>query len=82
MDETLNTGSSWQSFIQGAASKLIDRTYDVREIEMTQRGEQGYYQEGRPGTFSAKPGSMIGGLSPTVLLIGGAAIVALLLLRR
>lgn len=88
MDETstLNTGgSNWADWFQGVAGGVISkaadaefvRPYDVQSMQLQALGSRGYYTEGMAGQRS-----IAGlGISPGVLLLAGAALVAVLLLK-
>lgn len=81
------SGDSWAGWFQGVAgavaSKAADaayvRPYDIAELEIKALGSQGYYTEGQAGTRPTASG--MGGVSPTVLLLGGAALLAVFLLK-
>ncbi len=84
MDETTN-GSSWESWIQGVGSKIIgsaadakySQPYEIQRLRLQALGDMGYYSEGQPGMI--RPG-MVGGMSSgTLLLIGGAVLVFMLM---
>lgn len=81
------SGDSWAGWFQNVAgavaSKAADaayvRPYDIAELEIKALGSQGYYTEGQAGTRATASG--MGGISPGLLLLGGAALVAVLILR-
>lgn len=81
------SGQGWAGWFQsvagGIAGKAADaayvRPYDIAELEIKALGSQGYYTEGQAGTRATAGG--IGGISPTLLLLGGAALVAVLILK-
>lgn len=88
MDETLDTGgSSWAGWIQDVAGSVIGkaadaqyvRPYDIKELQLQALGDAGYYREGMAGTV--KPNAGLGGISPTMLLLAGAAVVVVLMLK-
>jgi len=90
MESSLDTGgSSWSSWFQQAAGGLIDKAgtaafvkpYDVKELELSALGQGGYYREGQAG---ARPAAAPAGfaITPTMMLIGAAAVAALFLLRK
>jgi len=86
MDETTN-GSSWESWFQNVASGVADKyasatwvqPFELQKMRIQALGETGYYQEGNP-SGPAQNGT-IAGISPGVLLLGGAALLAVLLLK-
>ncbi len=86
MDETLDTGgSNWADWFQGVAGSVIGkaadaqyvRPYDIQSLRLQQLGPGGYYTEGMPGARVATGA----GISPGLLLLAGAAVVAVLLLK-
>lgn len=86
MDEFNTGGASWSSWFQGVASGVVDkaaqaayvRPYDIAELEIKALGQQGYYTEGKAGT---QPTATSGGITPTMLMLGGAALLAVFLLK-
>lgn len=88
MDETtLDTGgSTWADWFQGVVGGVVGkaadakyvRPYDIASLQLQALGQGGYYREGVPGTM-ARP--VTGGITPGVLLLAGAAIVAVMLMR-
>lgn len=80
MDETSSGG--WADFIQKTAGQLIDRTYDVRQMELQAQGQNGTYVEGRPGVVKPVTATAGFSVSPTILVLGAVAIAAVLLLRK
>jgi hypothetical protein len=87
MDETTSSGSTWESWIQGVAGKVIgsaadakySQPYEIQRLRLQALGDMGYYAEGQPGTI-AKTGTVAGIPTGTLLLIG-AAVVAVMLLK-
>lgn len=86
MDETLNTGgSNWADWFQGVVGGVVSKAadaqyvkpYDIQSLRLQALGNGGYYTEGMPGTQQRT----MGGISPGVLLLAGAAVVAVLLLK-
>lgn len=88
MDETLNTGGgNWADWFQGVAGGLIGkaadaqfvRPYDIASMQFQALGQGGYYREGMPGVMN-RPNSNAG-ITPGVLLLAGAAVVVVLLMK-
>lgn len=86
MDSTIDTGgNSWSEWFQNIAGNVINkatdanyvRPYDVQALRLQQLGNGGYYTEGMLG---ARPGNGTG-ITPGVLLLAGAALVAVMLLK-
>lgn len=78
---------SWEQWIQDVGKTVVDtaaavkeRQYETEQLRLQALGEGGYYTEGQQGT---KPPAVSAGLSlsPTMLLLAGAAVVAVLLMR-
>ena len=85
MDETTSGGSSWESWIQNVGGKVLDQyasanwtqPYELQKLRIQAQAASGsYYPEGQT-TGTARPL----GISPTVLLLAGAAVVVLIMLR-
>lgn len=87
MDETTQSGSSWESWFQNVASGVADKyasatwvqPFELQKMRISALGETGYYQEGAP-SGNVQNGT-IAGISPGVLLLGGAALLAVILLK-
>lgn len=85
MDET-STGSNWESWFQGVAGKVIgsavdakySQPYELQRLRLEALGDLGYYAEGQPGTLR-QPGTVGGITTGTLLLIGGIALVFVLM---
>lgn len=85
MDETTSSGSSWESWIQGVAGKVIgsaadakySQPYEIERLRLQALGDMGYYNEGQAGTI--RPGTIAGISTGTLLLIGGIALVFVLM---
>jgi hypothetical protein len=87
MDEFAATtsGSSWESWIQGVGGKVIDQyasanwtqPFELQKLRIQAMGNDGYYTEGQAAPVQRS----LGGISPTVMLLAGAAVVALLMLK-
>ena len=84
MDETL--GGGWESWIQKVGTTLADgyvsanytQPFELQKLRIQAQGQNGgYYAEGMPAPV-ARP---LGGISPMILLLAGAAVVALVMLR-
>lgn len=75
----------WSTWLQGVGSNVIGAAtdaqfrypYEIDKLRLQALGESGYYTEGQ----AARQTGSIGGISPTVLLIGGAVLVAVLMLK-
>lgn len=91
-DDTPATSGDWSSWVQsvmgGVISKASDakwvQPYNVEQMRLQQLGPGGYYNEGQrtlPGGAAAAPGFLYGINQGTLLLIG-AAVVGLMLLRK
>ncbi len=82
MDETQ---SSWESWIQGVGKTVIDgyasanwtQPYELQKMQIQAQGRGGLYTEGQPVNYE-RP---LGGISPAILLLAGAAVLALVMLR-
>lgn len=86
MDEVFDTGgSSWAGWFQDVAGSVISkaadaqyvRPYDIKELQLQALGDSGYYREGMAGTTKASSAT----ITPTMLLLAGAALVAVLMLK-
>jgi hypothetical protein len=83
MDDIENSSwSSWfQSTLGGVVSKAADaqyvRPYDIQTLKLQSLGSNGYYTEGQVGTVKAT-GSMN---TTTMLMLGGALLLAVVLLK-
>lgn len=85
MDET---GNSWESWIQKVGGGVVDKwasatytqPYEVQKMRIQALGEQGYYSEGQPGAASTAQRQGLQ-LSPMVLLLAGAAVLAVVMLK-
>lgn len=75
----------WSDWIQSVAGGVIGQAataqyvlpYEIEKLKLTQLGQMGYYAEGQPMLNRAGAS----GISPTVLVLAGAAVVAVLLLK-
>lgn len=88
MGDQASTGD-WSSWIQGVASGVIDKAatakwvqpYNTEQMRLQALGQAGlgYYTEGqRQGQIAP----VVGISTNTLLIIGGVAVVALLLVKR
>jgi hypothetical protein len=85
MDETSN-GAGWESWFQGVAGKAIgsavdakySQPYEIDKLRIQALGDMGYYNEGQAGTIR-KAGTIAGIPSGTLLLIGGAVLLFVLM---
>jgi hypothetical protein len=86
MDET-SSGSAWETWFQGVAGSVINKAadakytqnYEIERLRLEALGDMGYYAEGQPGTIR-QTGTVAGIPTGTLLLIG-AAVVAVMLLK-
>lgn len=77
----------WSDWFQQQAGNILGaaaqakyvQPYEVQKLRLQALGEAGIYEEGQPGT--QRPGGGIAGISPSMLLIGGAVILAVVLLK-
>jgi hypothetical protein len=75
----------WSSWVQGVSKDLIGaaadakwrQPYEIERLRLQALGENGYYEEGQPGTRTPSSGG--GGINPTWLLIGGAVLLVVML---
>ena len=74
--------------MQGIGEKLVSGYVDykvtwpakIQEQQIQRLGDLGYYAEGQPGFLGAAPGQPAGfGLPASVLLLGGAVLLFVLL---
>lgn len=76
---------NWETWFQDVAGSVINKAadakfsqpYEIDRLRLQALGETGYYTEGQA---MSKDGG-VAGISPTVLLIGGAILVAVLVLK-
>lgn len=77
----------WFSWAQDAASGLIkaganyannqqQQKYEIEKLKLQALGTDGTYIEGKPNSTQT-----VAGISPTVLLLAGAALVAVMMLK-
>ncbi len=74
----------WSDSIQTWAGSLLDKwgsaqyvqPYEVQKLQLQALGQTGYYLEGQPGARAASTG-----ISSGTLLLLGAAVVAVMLLK-
>lgn len=81
-------GGSWESWIQSAATGLIgvygankqaENNFELEKLKLQQRGSTGkFFTEGQPTGSGGDGGIAISG---PMLLIGGAALLAVLMLK-
>lgn len=77
----------WQNFIQNVAGTYVNaridakykQPYEVQKLKLAALGEAGYYEEGQPNTVAPK--QLIPGISNGLLLLGGAAVLAVILVK-
>lgn len=85
-----NSTADWGSWFQTVAGGVVDKwssatyqqPFEVQKLRIQALGSEGYYSEGQPGA-GAQPGTMRAGLnlSPAMLLLAGAAVLAVVLLK-
>lgn len=74
MDE-IGTGGAWGDWLRNLGSQVVNTASQIEVMKTAQVGSAGrYYQEGVAGSATGT-----GGIPPTVLLLGAAAVVFLLL---
>lgn len=74
----------WSTWFQQMSGQVIGaatearfrQPYEIQKLQLQQLGQLGYFNEGQPIT-----GGAAGGINPTWLLLGGAVLVAVLLLK-
>ncbi len=75
----------WSTWVQDVGAGLIDKAagakyvqpYEIQKLQLEALGQAGYYNEGQAGTRAA-----MGGMNTTMLLlIGGAVLVAVVMLK-
>lgn len=66
-----------QTVIGAAADAQYRYPYEIQKLQLQALGDSGYYTEGQ----AVRQTTGLGGISPSVLLIGGAVLVAVLLLK-
>lgn len=74
----------WSDSIQTWAGNLLDKwgsaqyvqPYEVQKLQLQALGQTGYYLEGQPGARTATSG-----INGSTLLLIGAAVVAVMLLK-
>lgn len=77
----------WSTWFQDVAGSVIDKAatakyqqpYEIDRLRLQALGEMGFYQEGQPGTVRPGGGNVAGIAPSTLLLIGGALVVFMLL---
>lgn len=75
----------WSNWFQDVAGSVINKAaeakysqpYEIDKLRLQALGESGYYQEGQAGTV--RPAQGVGIQPSTLLLIGGAVVVFMLL---
>lgn len=75
----------WGTWFQDVAGSVIDKAatakyqqpYEIDRLRLQALGESGFYQEGQAGTV--RPAQGLGIQPSTLLLIGGAVVVFMLL---
>lgn len=78
--------SSWQEWVQDVGGGVIgqwanakySQPYEVQKLQLQALGDAGYYREGQAGT--AQP-VRVTGLDTSTILLLGAAVVAVLMLK-
>ncbi len=70
------------SVIKTAAQAQYQSPYDVQKLQIQALGEKGYYIEGKTGAIApATAAQSIGGIPVAYLMIGGAALLAIVLMK-
>lgn len=75
----------WSSWVQEVGAGVIDKAagakytqpYEIQKLQLEALGGLGYYNEGQAGARVPNTG----GFNPTVLLLIGAAVVGVMLLK-
>lgn len=75
----------WATWVQNVGSGLIDKAaeakyvtpYEIQKLQLKALGQGGYYREGQAGNRATQAG----GITPGMLLLIGAAVVGVLLLK-
>lgn len=75
----------WSTWVQEVGSGLIDKAagakyvqpYEIQKLQLEALGQTGYYNEGQPGARAQNAG----GFNPTMLLLIGAAVVAIAIMK-
>lgn len=77
----------WGQWVQQQAGGLLDAYTYKRQVDaytdamrLQALGEAGYYVEGQRGTLSPVGAQTVGGIPSSVLLIGGALLVAVMVM--
>lgn len=84
---TSSTPTAWDTWIQGVGGNMIGKAtaaaysqpYEIQKMKIQALGTNGLYTEGKAGIL--KPGAAVVGIPTNLLLIGGAALLAVLLLK-
>lgn len=74
----------WSTWLQGIGTSVIGaaadakyrQPYEIQKLQLQQLGQLGPYTEGQP-----MGGGAMGGINPAWLLIGGALLVAVLIIK-
>lgn len=77
----------WSTWFQGVssdiaskwASKEFSPSFEQQQMQLAALGQNGYYIEGRPGASGTWAASQ-GGMSPTMLMVGAAAALLVVML--
>lgn len=77
----------WGDWFQQQAGSVLDKyataqftqPYEIQRMQLQAMGQGGYYTEGQPGMLGS--GTIAGMPTSTVLLLGGAALLAIMLLK-
>lgn len=76
----------WSTWVQDVSAGIIGKAaeakyvtpYEVQKLQLQALGPGGYYREGQAGTLMA---GQAGGFNPALLLLIGAAVVGVMLLK-
>lgn len=79
--ETIQTWGT--AVINGAVDKEFNQNYELEKLRLLALGPGGYYDEGQAGVYKNAQNNNVLGMSPGVLLLlGGAAVVLLLVMDK
>lgn len=71
------TIQDWGSTVlQGVVDKEYRQEFELDRMKIQALGDMGYYDEGQAGAYMRAPGA---GVSPGLLLLGGAVLLVFLL---
>lgn len=78
--------ATWEEWVQDVGGSILNKAadakfvqpFEISKLKLEALGEEGYYTEGQRGT-STQPKSGLGGIPPTLLLLGGAVLLVVML---